>query len=124
VAQVTRHRILRGRTIVKDYGWRPAPVQGGPGRPATETLENYLIAPAVEPLLDRRAANYDQLRDLRVQVDLQTGVFEPDGRPIGGVVWRIEFSVSARGDLTWQLESGAPVYDPYCNEILQHVTLP
>jgi hypothetical protein len=119
VAQVTRHRILRGSTIVKDYGWRAAPVKGRPGLPETEVLENYLIAPAVEPILNRAADAYDQLRDLRVQIDLQTGVFETNGTPIGGVDWRLEFSVSARGELTWQLESGKPVYDPYCSEILK-----
>ena len=119
VAQVTRHRILRGSTIVKDYGWRKAPVKGRPGLPDVEVLGDYLIAPAVEPILNRSADAYDQLRDLRVQIDVQTGVFEQDGKPIGGVQWRIEFSVSARGDLTWQLESGKPVYDPYCSEILK-----
>jgi hypothetical protein len=123
VAQVTRHRILRGRTIVKDYGWRAAPVKGSPGLPQTETLENYLIAPAVEPVLNRAADAYEQLRDLRVQIDVQTGVFEQDGTPIGGIDWRIEFSVSARGDLTWQLESGKPVYDPYCAEIQKVMSL-
>lgn len=119
VAQVTRHRILRGSTIVKDYGWRAAPVKGRPGLPETEVLGDYLIAPAVEPILNRAADAYDQLRDLRVQIDLQTGVFETNGTPIGSVTWRIEFSVSARGDLTWQLESGKPIYDPYCSEILK-----
>ena len=42
-----------------------------------------------------------------------------DGLPLPGIDWRIEFSVSARGDLTWQLESGKPVYDPYCSQILK-----
>jgi hypothetical protein len=119
VAQVARHRILRGSTIVRDYGWRAAPVKGKPGQPETEVLENYVIAPAVEPILNRSASAYDQLRDLRVQIDLQTGVFEHDGTPIGGIDWRIEFSISARGELTWQLEAGKPVYDPYCGEILK-----
>jgi len=123
VAQVARHRLLRGGTIVKDYGWRAAPVQGKLGRPATEVLGKYLIAPAVEPILNKSAAAYDQLRDLRVQIDIQTGVFENDGSPIGGIDWRIEFSVSALGDLTWQLEAGKPVYDPYCTEILQVMKL-
>lgn len=123
VAQVTRHRILRGTTIVKDYGWRAAPVAGSPGLPKTEVLDNYVIAPAVEPVLNRAADAYDQLRDLRVQIDVQTGVFESDGTPIGGIDWRIEFSVSARGDLTWQIAAGKPVYDPYCAEILKVIRL-
>ena len=123
VAQVTRHRILRGSTIVKDYGWRAAPVKGKPGQPETEVLDNYVIAPAVEPVLNRAADAYDQLRDLRVQIDVQTGVFEADGSPIGGIDWRIEFSVSARGDLTWQIAAGKPVYDPYCAEILKVMKL-
>ena len=123
VAQVTRHRILRGSTIVKDYGWRPAPVKGQPGLPEVEVLENYLLAPAIEPILNRAADAYDQLRDLRVQIEVQTGVFESDGTPIGGIDWRIEFSVSARGDLTWQLESGKPVYDPACSQIREVMEL-
>lgn len=119
VRQVLRHRILRGATIVQDLGWRAAPVAGGArGRPGTEVLDNVLIVPRIEPVVDRAAPAYDQLRDMRIQCDVQSAVFEGD-RLLGGVDWRIEFQVSARGDLTWQVAGGKPVFDPHCSEVLR-----
>jgi hypothetical protein len=117
LAQVTRHRIMRGRTLVADYGWRPAANTPAPGMPRTETMDQFLIAPHVEPTMDTSSPYYQQLRDMRIVVDTQSGFFDEAGALLGGVDWRIEFSVSARGDLTWQLAGGKPVFDPYCAEI-------
>jgi hypothetical protein len=119
VRQVLRHRILRGSAIVKDLGWRAAPVvEGVAGRPATEVLDNVLIAPRVEPVVDRTAPAYDQLRDMRVQCDVQSAIYQGDTL-LGGVDWRIEFQVSTRGDLTWQLAGGKPVFDAHCAEVVR-----
>ncbi len=119
VRQVLRHRILRGSAIVKDLGWRAAPMpEGTPGRPVTEVLDNVLIAPRVEPVVDRTAPAYDQLRDMRVQCDVQSAVYQGD-KLLGGVDWRIEFQVSTRGDLTWQVAGGKPVFDARCAEVVR-----
>lgn len=117
-AQALRHRILRGSTVVQDLGWRAAPQAGGgtPGHPATEVLDHVLIAPRVEPVIDRGAPAYDQLRDMRIQCDVQSAVYEGE-RLLGAVDWRIEFLVSTRGDLTWQLAGGRPVFDPHAAEV-------
>lgn len=112
--QALRHRILRGSTVVQDLGWRAAPQVGGgrAGHPQTEVLDNVLIAPQVEPVIDRSAPAYGQLRDMRIQCDVQSVVHDGE-RVLGGVDWRVEFQVSARGDLTWQLAGGRPVFDPH-----------
>jgi hypothetical protein len=96
VAQVTRHRIMRGTTPVADYGWRPAAGTPAPGQPLTETMAQFLIAPRVEPTLDTTSPYYAELRDMRIVVDTQSGFFGEGGALLGGVDWRIEFSVSAR----------------------------
>jgi hypothetical protein len=108
---------MRGTRLVKDYGWRPAAGTTVPGVPGTETYGTFLIAPNVEPTMDTSSPYYAQLRDMRIVVDTQSGFFDQSGALLGGVDWRIEFSVSARGDLTWQLAGGKPVFDPYCAEI-------
>ncbi|MHC4846336.1 MAG: hypothetical protein ACYTCU_09260 [Planctomycetota bacterium] len=114
--QVMRARIMRGTSVVTDFGWKPSPVPGQPGLPKTEILENFLIAPIVEPSIRPEAAGFDQLRDYAIRVDLQSGVYDADGVLLGGVDWRVVFRVSARGGLTWELE-GQPQFDPYCREI-------
>ncbi len=115
--QVFRHRILRGGTIVKDLGWRPAPVaRGADGRLRSQVLETFALAPDCEPIVDTTAAGYQQLRDMRIVVDVQSAVVDGAGGLTGGVDWRLEFQVSARGDLTWQLGGGKPVFDKYCTE--------
>ena len=119
--QAIRHRILRGSTVVRDLGWHAAPLpagEGHDGRPPTEVLENVLIAPAVEPVIDRTAPAFEQLKDMRVQCDMQSAVFQGD-KLLGGVDWRIEFAVSVRGDLGWQVAGGRPVFDPGCAEVLR-----
>jgi hypothetical protein len=116
--QVMRARIMRGKSVVKDFGWKASPVPGQPGLPKTEVLENFLIAPIVEPSIRTDAPGFDQLRDYTIRVDLQSGVYGADGALLGGVDWRVVFRVSARGDLTWELE-GQPQFDPYCREIAQ-----
>jgi hypothetical protein len=69
--------------------------------------------------VDRNAESFDQLRDMRIVVDIQSAVLDTqDGdKLLGGVDWRIEFQVSARGALTWQLASGGPKFDPWCSEV-------
>jgi hypothetical protein len=119
--QALRHRIMRGNTVVKDMGWRLAPfagAQGTPGHPATEILSNVLIAPHMEPSVDRSAPGYDKLRDMRVQCDGQSGVFEGD-KLIGGVDWRVEFVITASGMLNWQLSGVRPVLDMGCKELME-----
>jgi hypothetical protein len=121
IEQVLRHRILRGNTEVKDLGWRLAPFTGAlgtTGRPATEVLENVLVAPRVEPLINKQAATFDQLRDMRIQCDVQSGVFDGD-KLLGGMDWRIEFVVSTTGELSWQLTGGKPIFDANCVELMQ-----
>jgi hypothetical protein len=116
-AQVTRHRVMRGPTVVADLGWRASPMPGKAGQPQTEVLDHFLIAPHVEPAVDRTAPGYDQLRDMRVVVDIQSAALGTDGKILGGVDWRIEFQVSTNGALTWQLAGGRPKFDPYCTEV-------
>jgi|GEM_PF-2155772 len=118
--QALRHRILRGNTVVADLGWHLAPfADGSPhGRPSTEVLDNFLIAPQVEPVIDRDAPAYERLKDMRVQCDVQSAVFEGD-KLLGGVDWRIEFVVSVRSELAWQVAGGKPVFDPGCAEVMR-----
>jgi hypothetical protein len=119
IAQVVRHRIMRGSSVVTDLGWRAAPTPGKPGLPQTEVLDNYLIAPRVEPAVDRTAPAFPELRDMRIVVDIQSAVLGPDNAVLGGVDWRIEFQVSLSGALTWQLAGGRPKFDPWCSEVKQ-----
>jgi hypothetical protein len=116
IRQVMRARVMRGKNVVTDFGWKASPVPGKPGLPKTETLANFLVAPVVEPSIRKDSAGFDQLRDMTVRVDIQSGVYAGDGALIGGVDWRVVFRISARGDLTWELE-GQPQFDPYCREI-------
>ncbi len=117
LVQVMRHRVMRGGAIVADLGWRAAPTQGKPGLPKTTVLENFLIAPRVEPVLDRSSPSYANLTDMRIVVDIQSAVLDADKQVLGGVDWRIEFQVSMNGALTWQLAGGRPKFDPYCSEV-------
>ncbi len=116
IRQVMRARVMRGKSLVTDFGWKPSPLPGRPGLPKTETLDQFLIAPIIEPSIRQDAAGFDQLRDFTIRVDLQSGVYGADGALIGGVDWRVVFRVSKYGDLTWELE-GQPKFDPYCREI-------
>jgi hypothetical protein len=117
--QGLRHRILRGNTVVEDLGWHLAPFADVPardGRPAVEVLENLLLASRVEPVINREAPAYEKLKDMRIQCDMQSAVFEGD-RLLGGVDWRIEFVVSITGALSWQV-AAKPIFDPGCAEVL------
>jgi len=76
VEQALRHRIMRGNTVVEDLGWRLAPftgAYGSPGKPVTEVLGNVLIAPRIEPSINRAAPGFDQLRDMH-QIDLEAAI--------------------------------------------------
>jgi len=123
IVQVMRHRVMRGTSVVSDLGWRAAPAQGRPGSPKTEVLENFLIAPKVEPVIDRDSPSYAQLIDMRIVVDIQSAVLDADNAVLGGVDWRIEFQVSTKGALTWQLAGGRPKFDPYCAEVKRILNL-
>jgi len=120
-AQAFRHRVMRGTAVVKDLGWRLAPVAAGlaPGRPRTEVLEDFVLAPDCQPTMDRNSPHYDELRDMRILVDVQSAVLDTEGKLLGGVDWRLEYKVSSTGDLTWQLSGGKPVHDPYCAEVMK-----
>ncbi|HEX5012446.1 MAG TPA: hypothetical protein VFY71_18815 [Planctomycetota bacterium] len=117
VVQALRHRILRGNTMVADLGWRLAPVPSGTGKLATETLDNLLIVPHFEPVIDQNAPAYDQLKDMRIQVDGQLAVFDGD-KLLGGADWRVEFVVDLRGQLSWQVGQGKMMFDEKCEEVL------
>jgi len=117
VVQALRHRILRGNTMVADLGWRLAPVPTGNGRLATEVLDNILIAPHFEPVIDQSAPAYEQLRDMLIQVDGQLAVFDGD-KLLGGADWRVEFVVDLRGELSWQVGQGKMMFDEKCEEVL------
>ena len=122
--QVMRHRVMRGPAIVRDLGWRKAPMPGGADKPRVETLANFLVAPRVEPTVDREAPGFDQLRDMRVVVDVQTGAVDAEGALVGGFDWRIEFNVSASGTVTWQLAGGKPAFNADCPELRATFGLP
>ena len=119
-AQAFRHRVMRGTAVVKDLGWRLAPVSSGlPGRPRTEVMDDFVLASDCQPTMDRHSPHYDELRDMRILVDVQSAVFDAEGKLLGGVDWRLEYKVSSTGDLTWQLSGGKPVHDPYCAEVMK-----
>jgi hypothetical protein len=111
---------MRGPTVVKDLGWRLSPVATGtPGHPRREFLEHFVLAPDCQPIVDRNSPHYDDLRDMRILVDVQSAVFDVENKLMGGVDWRLEYKVSSTGDLTWQLSGGKPVHDPYCAEVMK-----
>jgi hypothetical protein len=117
VVQAMRHRILRGNTLVADLGWRLAPFPDQPGRPPLEVLDNVLIAPRVEPVINQDAPAYAQLQDMRIQCDVQSAVFDGE-KLLGGVDWRVEFVVDVRGELNWQIAGGKPMFDANCLEVV------
>lgn len=116
LVQVVRHRVMRGDSIVHDLGWRPMPGPT-PGRPETLVDGRYLIAPSVEPVVRTDVSAFDDLRDSRIVVDIQSGVVGPGGALLGSVDWRVEFHVSTRGELVWNLSERRAVHDPYGTEL-------
>lgn len=116
LVQVVRHRVMRGDSIVHDLGWRPMP-GATPGRPAALVDGAYLIATEVEPVVRTDASAFDDLRDSRIVVDIQSGVVSPSGELLASVDWRLVYQVSTRGELTWALSDRRAVYDPYGTEL-------
>lgn len=113
--QAVRLRIVAGDTIVQDLGWQPRPA--GSGLPAvTVEGERYLIAPDLAPAIDQDAEAFEQLHRRRILADMQTAVFDVEGRVLGGVDWRLEYRISGRGDLTWQPANEVPRFNPECAE--------
>ncbi|GJM21108.1 MAG: hypothetical protein DHS20C15_10230 [Planctomycetota bacterium] len=113
--QVARHRVMRGSTTVHDSGWRG---HGGDDGMTTRYVEDaYLIASDVAPTLNVEEAGFEQLHDMRVIVDLQTGVLDAQNDLLGGVDWRIEFRVTVRGDVSWSM-AASPAFDPTCPELV------
>jgi hypothetical protein len=111
VFQVMRHRIMRGHGLVQDMGWRVVPttpelaVHGG----------GALLATGIMPSIDMDAPTFDSLRDMRIVVDVQTTLLA-DGKILGGLDWRVEFRVTARGAVSWEMGTAAPAYDALCDE--------
>ncbi|MED5330956.1 MAG: hypothetical protein VX916_06655 [Planctomycetota bacterium] len=117
IAQVMRYRVMHGHNVMKDFGWIPLPSKTVPGVPELMPYETYLVATAVEPMLRSEDPNFDSLHSRRVLVDIQSGVFLADGAFLGSVDWRMEYFISSRGRVTWQLSPHAPTWDPYGSEL-------
>ncbi|MGQ0551648.1 MAG: hypothetical protein ACT4PU_00335 [Planctomycetota bacterium] len=115
--QAVRFRVFRGPTLVSDLGWRLVPTPLGRGEPAVEAFGNCLLATQVEPFIDQTASSFDSLRDMRILADMQSALVGSDGLILGGVDWRLEFSVSALGALTWQLAGTPPAFQAACAEV-------
>lgn len=121
LVQAARHRVMRGSTTVHDTGWR---LHGGDdGSPRRHVEEGYILASEIAPRLLTSVDGFDQLRDMRVVVDLQTAVLDPEQQVLGGVDWRIEFLVTIRGDVSWRI-GASPAYDPECPELSGVASLP
>lgn len=120
VVQATRHRIMRGPAVVTTGAWQLAATGAGdPGVLPTEVHERWLVASDIAPRLLRDSPQFDQLRDMRIELDVQSAVFDADDRLVGGVDWRLEYSISVRGDVTWALSRRAPVHDAGCAEVMR-----
>lgn len=117
LAQVFRHRIMRGDAVVHEVPWAPAPTFTGAGHFDAFLHEGYLVAEGVQPIINRDAPDFHELLDMRIVSDVQSAVIGPGGEVLGGVDWRIQFAVSRRGDLTWNVAGGEPRWDPWCTEV-------
>lgn len=111
-AQVMRHRVVRGDTLVTDMGWRALPAQA-----RIETHGRYVIASGLAPRIDTEPSGFEPLAGKRVLVDMQTAVFDEAARLLGGVNWQVEFRVTERGAVSWQMSGGAPAFDAACHEM-------
>ncbi len=109
VLQAVRHRVFRGNTIAQDLGW-----QKMPRGPQISEHEMSLIVGNIEPRLDTTAEAFRSLYDMRVVSDLQTVIVQ-NQKVLGGVDWRIEFRVTTRGVVSWQVQ-GTPKFNAECVE--------
>ena len=114
IYQVMRHRVMRGDTIVDDLGWRPMP--SVTGLPELSLRGQHLMTDNVAPLIKTEAPGFASLKDMRVLVDVQSAVFDDEARVLGGVNWGIEFRITGRGKISWQLRPDDD-YDPVCGEV-------
>ncbi len=121
-AQVYRHRIMRGDALVQEIPWRPVRSAEADGFPARFLYDEYLVAQDVQPVINTAAPNFHELHDMRIVADVQSAMISPEGEIIGGVDWRIQFAVSRRGDLTWNVAGGEPRWDAWCTEARRVLT--
>ncbi|MDG2148320.1 MAG: hypothetical protein P8N09_02225 [Planctomycetota bacterium] len=112
VLNAIRYRIFRGHSIVQDMGWQPSPAE-----PSLTLYENALFISNIEPRLDANTPAFEKLHGMRVLADMQTALSR-DGVLLGGIDWRIEFRITVRGDVSWQL-SGAPQFTASAEEAAQ-----
>ena len=111
--QAVRYRIMRGTTVVRDLGWQKMPVG-----PELSVHQTALFVGNMAPSLQTDVPAFDQLKDMRIVADVQSVLLDGAGEEIlGGLDWRIEFRVSRRGVVTWQLPV-APEFNPVCAEAL------
>lgn len=115
--QAMRHRVMRGDTLVQDMGWRALPEQT-----PLEVYGRYVIATGIAPTLDATEPGFDALRDMRLLCDMQTAVFDEQAKVLGGVDWQLEFRITVRGDVSWQLSGGSPAFDAECAELKRLMT--
>lgn len=113
--QVARHRVMRGPTTVHDTGWRAMGRRSGV--PTLELAGAYLVGSSVAPALLDEHEDFAKLHDMRVLVDVQTGVYDATTKLLGGVDWQLEFRVSSRGGVSWQLSGAGARFNPSCEEL-------
>jgi len=111
VVQAMRHRIMKGGTLVQDEGWRLMPTE-----PPVSRFGSALFVGNLGPRLRSEAAGFSQLHDMRVLVDMQVALLDEAGQVRGGVDWRVEFRVTLRGEVSWQL-GAAPDFNASCDEV-------
>lgn len=114
IVQAVRFRIMAGDTIVRDLGWQPLPAPDG--LPAVGIDGAYLVAPNVGPALEATVGSGESLADRRILADVQTAVFDRDRQLLGGADWRLEYRVSGRGSITWQVAAVEPRFEQECAE--------
>ena len=110
IVQVMRHRIMRGPTLVQDQGWRRMPAE-----PVAERFGKALFCGGLAPRINPEAPGFDQLRDMRVIVDVQTALADGSGLR-GGVDWRIEYRITSRGAISWEIDA-LPDFSADCAEV-------
>ena len=112
VLEAIRYRVFRGHSIVRDMGWQPNPAD-----PELFLFDNALFISNIEPRLDTSTPAFEKLHGMRVVADMQTALLR-DGALLGGIDWRIEFRITARGDVSWQL-SEPPQFTEGSEEAVQ-----
>ncbi|RKY20411.1 MAG: hypothetical protein DRQ55_07695 [Planctomycetota bacterium] len=115
--QAVRFRVMAGDTVVEDLGWRPLPAPDG--RPQVAQDGRYLLAPESGPLLQSAFGSPEDLMERRVVADVQTAVFDREGVLLGGADWRLEYRVSLRGRMSWQVGAVEPRFNAACTQVAE-----